>query len=118
MLPANSQIVRAQTPLGMEYTTSFSIDETLPGVSSHFPQQPVIAGYMQLQWVESFLAEIAPTLRIGCIRDAKFLHPLLPPAQCQLRVFISAEQHLLQFSLNQGSNTLTKGALDLVSCDY
>ena len=117
MLPSNSQVVLAKTPLGAEFIADFSIDESLPGVSSHFPQKPIIAGYMQLQWVESFFAQIAPTLCISSIRDIKFLQPLLPPADLKIRLLLSAERNSLQLFLTQGSVTLTKGAFDIVSRD-
>lgn len=90
-------------------THTFSISETHPALSGHFPGRALVPGVVILQRV--IKAATKAGYRITGLAQVKFSAPLLPKESA----FISFEGNddRLQFTVQHRGETLAKGSLSL-----
>lgn len=93
------------------WVASFLVDDSFPGVSAHFPSMPLIAGYMQLSWVEILMSKVAPTLRIKRIIETKFSGKLVPPVELSVCMELRRQDETLRFSIADADGVKSHGRL-------
>jgi len=99
----------------------FTIDDSLSGVKDHFPRYPLIAGYMQLIWIDFLCHEAFPGCRVGEVIDIKFKAKIVPPALLNISIrsdfFTEDEQAkgVFSFFIEDASEVKTQGKLKILS---
>lgn len=107
------------TPLTVEmrethadhWVASFLVNDAYSGVSAHFPKMPILAGYMQLGWVELLLKRIAPTLRIEKIIETKFSGRIVPPIEVIISLTLQRQEGTVSFTLADVEGVKSQGRL-------
>ncbi|RLV60525.1 thioester dehydrase [Parashewanella curva] len=90
------------------------VDASLPFFNGHFPQQAVLPGVTQLDWV----------IKIGCgtfgyptnvaqLEVLKFQQLILPNTEVELRITHKLEQKKLLFSVTQGEKQFASGRISI-----
>ena len=83
----------------------FSVSLSDPRIQAHFPGAPVIAAYMQLEWIEQFCKESA--LRLIGVENVKFKRAIVPPCDVHLSLNLSRRN----FKISEGAKLSTSGRL-------
>lgn len=92
---------------------SFDIDESVPGVKEHFPQMPLIAGYMQLIWVQQLIMEACLEHSVNRIIDVKFSGQITPPVSVIVSLDLNLDAGRARFEIADTEGVKTKGFLAL-----
>lgn len=89
------------------------LDLTLdtPGVREHFPDMPIVAGYMQLAWLHALLDRTAWKDSVVGVKKVKFRLPLVPPCSVELR--IHPRESELTFTIGTATGICTDGVICL-----
>ena len=103
--------VEIQETLADQWVASFFVDDAYPGVSAHFPKLPILAGYMQLYWVELLLKRIAPTLRIEKIIETKFSGRIVPPVEVTISLTVQRQDATVRFTIADTDGVKSQGRL-------
>ena len=61
----------------MEHKKTIYVEEDLPWFQGHFPNNPILPGFVALQWAIDWVQETHPTSKIK-VENAKFLDPIRP----------------------------------------
>jgi len=85
----------------------------------HFPNFPIVPGFVQLEWTRAFAAQyLEIETRFRRVHRAKFLLPLLPERHFELQLWDSErEEREVEFSITErpapgeDARTCTKGTL-------
>jgi 3-hydroxymyristoyl/3-hydroxydecanoyl-(acyl carrier protein) dehydratase len=84
-------------------TLVFEVDLENPLVAAHFPGKPIIAAYMQMEWVERLCQKAG--LSVHGVRNVKFLSEIVPP--CEVTVAVGKESGA--FTIEVAGEVKTKG---------
>lgn len=94
-----------------QWVSSFSLDNSVSGISAHFPNKPILAGYLQLSFVENFLKQVAPSWRVEKIIEAKFSAQIAPPVEITISITLMRCDRMVRFSISDSSGVKTQGRL-------
>ena len=82
----------------------------------HFPEQPILPGVTQLNWVMTFAREeLQLSANFAGFDVVKFQQPLLPGQQVTLSIDWIPEKHKLLFSYQRGEKQASSGKISLCS---
>jgi len=96
------------------------LDRTLPCFAGHFPNAPVLAGVVQLDWVMNLAArEFQLPLIFRGMQSVKFLNLVRPPLTLTLTLTHTPERRLLKFRYEDEIRHYSSGAIrvDLAESD-
>lgn len=99
----------------------FTIDDSLPGIKDHFPGYPLVAGYMQLIWIDFLCHEAFPSSRVEEVIDIKFKAKIVSPASLNITIYpeslIKQVQNIgvYSFKIEDASEVKTQGKLRIIS---
>jgi len=86
------------------------IPRDLKFVEGHFPDLPVVPGFVQLWWSEFFAREVKLFSGfISKISAVKFSRPLYPGAECKLNLSWQARHSTLHFSFFDQQGVYSSG---------
>lgn len=92
---------------------SFSVQDGDPDIAAHFPQTRIVAGYVQLSWVEYLVEHCVPEQKVVGIADVKFRSQIQPPCEVLVELKIDQAQQGAYFRLLVGEEEKTLGQLRL-----
>lgn len=88
----------------------FHIAASHPALPGHFPDKPVVPGVVLLERIAAAVDSGFGTYIAG-LPQAKFLHPLRPGEDAELR--IEREGATARFSIRHGQEIVARGTLEL-----
>ncbi|RPH30012.1 hydroxymyristoyl-ACP dehydratase [Buttiauxella warmboldiae] len=91
------ELQRSQPEAG-KLTVRLAVPATLSWFAGHFPEQPLLPGVAQLDWVMAYGAELAPGMHFSSIDSAKFQRPIVPENQLELNLQWDAARRVLSFA--------------------
>ncbi len=101
----------------ISYQASFRIAASHPALPGHFPGYPVVPGVVLLDRVAAAL-ENWRGARISVMRQIKFLAPLLPEQEAELRLENSdVSSESIRFSIFYSTTLIANGAVEIVPID-
>ena len=98
-----------------QWNVALSVPATHPSLAGHFPGQPIVPGVVLLDLVFAAIQERIPQrLRIEAISQAKFLRPVPPDHEIELRIAIDEEPALrARFHAEHGGEKVVEGVFML-----
>ena len=85
--------------LGDKAWVGMQINADLPWFSGHFPQQPILPGVAQLDWVVEYATQmLAPGWQFASVENIKFQQPVQPGQRLMLHLEWRAERGQVIFS--------------------
>jgi hypothetical protein len=108
------RLKKSETPRGL--TLRVRVPETLAYLEGHFPNQPIVPGVVQIQWVaEAAMAWLRKRFVVRRMDAIKFKTPLLPGHEFSIVIehALSEGEALLRFSLMDGETLFSSGRLVL-----
>jgi len=95
-------------------TLELRLPATLLWFKGHFPEQPILPGVAQLNWVMTFAREELPLAANFAGFDViKFQQPLLPEQQVTLSIQWLQDKNKLLFSYKVGEFQASSGKINL-----
>ncbi|MCX7513200.1 hydroxymyristoyl-ACP dehydratase [Frateuria sp. STR12] len=92
---------------GYHATFSFAADH--PSLPGHFPGRPLVAGVLLLEQVAHALRAWRGE-RLACVREAKFVAPLLPDEPAELQLTPAGAQ--VRFEIRRAGALLARGLVE------
>ena len=101
---------------------SFKVEKEIPDLDLHFPNNTLIAAYLQLIWVEYLVEKTFQRKKIHRIVDVKFNSKITPLEEINVNLFWQADHdksellNLVKFSItNSNSQLKTQGKLEILN---
>ena len=95
--------------------------DSWPIFSVHFPNKPILPGFMQLLWVREVIENSTPARSIGSFSSVKFIKPITPSQTMML--YIQDKSNFVDFFISLlmtntvEENIATKGSFFIRSKD-
>lgn len=110
--PATTPVLLGQFEHGAQLEYILDIPPSLVFLKGHFPETPVVAGVVQLKWVEYFAtAWLKRCLRVKSLDHIKFHHLLTPGTIFSLE--LRYLKHKLNYRLVRGDKVFSSGTWTL-----
>jgi 3-hydroxymyristoyl/3-hydroxydecanoyl-(acyl carrier protein) dehydratase len=91
------------------YATTLRFGADHPSLPGHFPGRPLVAGVLLLERVAESLRAWRGQ-RMSCVREAKFIAPLLPEQTAELRLMPAGAQ--VRFEIRRAGSLLARGLVE------
>jgi 3-hydroxyacyl-[acyl-carrier-protein] dehydratase len=91
------------------HSLEFSVPADHPALPGHFPGRPIVPGVVLLDSVIAAAERwLQQPLALRALAQAKFVAPLLPNEQAQMRLSVEGED--LRFDIVRAGTTIASGA--------
>ena len=92
-----------------DYQATFRFTADHPSLPGHFPGRPLVAGVLLLEEVARALRAWRGQ-RMACVREAKFVAPLGPEQDAELRLTPAGAQ--VRFEIRRDGSLLARGLVE------
>lgn len=99
------------------HETTLRIAADHPSLPGHFPGRPIVAGVVLLDEVIAAAEQwLGRELQVAALPQAKFLAPLLPEQDAQVRLHMNGEE--LRFAVDRDGTTIAQGTFKLAGGEH
>ena len=109
-LPGDCEIILSTE---RKLSASFTLTNKLVDILDHFPGEPIVAGYMQLIWLEHLMCKVVGSVVAFDVLDIKFIHKISIPSVIKIEMSWDVENTIYRFILSDEFEVKTKGRLKI-----
>jgi len=93
-------------------TMEFIVPSTIPALKGHFPERPIVAGVVQIHWVDRFSRQQMNLSSTAHKMDRiKFKSVLVPGVRCRMNVQWDKTKEIVVFEIKSGDTVFASGRL-------